>query len=209
MLRRTFYLAVIVLAWGAAPAQDLLPRDHGLRYAGKEGSRPVQVEITLREQPDGSIEYVEWVMPQGWARWLTRTKVRRATLAWENERLLPLGLDPGDGVREPPAGLPADALDELSVRLRARADIARGLGAATYQVWRADGSVEQWELQVEGPDTVDTPDGAYQALRFRLGTAEEWLTGWSAPLLVFHFVRLEHWQDGRKTGELALEEKQL
>ena len=209
MLRQTLCLALLVLACGVATGQDLLPRDHGLQYTGKQGSRPVQVEVTLREQPDGTLEYVEWVLPRGWARWLTRNQARRATLSFNGELLLPLRFDPGDGALAPPTDLPAGALDELSVRLRARADIARGLDSAEYMVWRADGSLEQWKLQVAGPDSLETPDGRYQAIRFRLGTAEEWLEGWSAPLLLFHFVRLEQWRDGRKTSELALSEKQL
>lgn len=209
MPRRTRYLALLFLAWSAAPAQDLLPLDHGLAYTGTEGIRPVRVEITLREQPDGTLEYVEWVVPTGWARWVTRTRVRRATLAYADEVLRPVSFDAGDGVGAPPADLPPGTLDEFSIRLRARADIARGLRSAAYPVWLADGRVEQWTLELGAAETITTPDGSYQALRFRLGSAQEWLEGWAAPLLVFHFVRLEHWRDGERVGELALVEKEL
>lgn len=209
MLQRTGCLALLLCAWSGAFAQDFLPLDHGLAYSGTAGIRPVRVEVTLRTQLDGTLEYVEWLAPTGWARWLTRSRVRRATLAYVDEQLRPLGFDPGDGMLTPPADLPPRALDELSVRLRARADIARGLRSAEYPVWRADGAVEQWTLTVGAAETVVTPDGRYQALRFRLGTAEEWLEGWSVPLLVFHFARLEHWRDGRQVGELVLEAKEL
>ncbi|NHA14349.1 hypothetical protein [Thioalkalivibrio sp. XN279] len=192
-----------------APAQDYLPRDHGLKYTGREGMRPVKVEITLREQPDGVLEYVEWTLPQGWARWFTRSSVRRARLDFADGRLSVLDFDPGDGPVAPPAAHPGTALDEFSVRLRARADIARGLRSAEYAVWRADGAMETWRLEVGEPGTVETPDGSYQALPFRLGTDSEWLDGWSAPLLVFHFVQLEHWRDDRQIGTLRLEDKQL
>jgi hypothetical protein len=205
-------LAAAVLLTGCAAlaaAQDYLPRDHGLKYAGRDGMRPVKVEVTLREQPDGTLEYVEWTMPQGWARWFTRASVRRARLAFADGRLSVLDFESGDGRKAPPTDLPAAALDEFSVRLRARADIARGLPGAEYVVWRADGGTETWRLEVGEPGTVETPDGTYQALSFRLGTDSEWFEGWSAPLLVFHFVQLEHWRDGRKTGELRLEDKQL
>lgn len=209
MLHRTRYLALLLLACGAVPAQDLYPLDHGLAYTGTAGIRPVRVEITLREQLDGTLEYVEWVIPAGWARWLSRTKARRATLAYADEMLRPVSFDAGDGAEHPPANLPPGALDELSVRLRARADIARGLRTATYSVWRADGTVEPWTLELGAAETVTTPDGNYQALRFRLGSPHEWLEGWAAPLLVFHFVRLEHWRDGKRISELALVEKEL
>jgi hypothetical protein len=208
--RHRLAAALFLVAFAAlAAAQDYLPRDHGLKYAGREGMRPVKVEVTLREQPDGILEYVEWTMPQGWARWFTRASVRRARLAYADGRLAVLDFDSGDGRTTPPASLPTAALDEFSVRLRARADIARGLRSAEYAVWRADGATETWRLEVGAPGTVETPDGTYQALSFRLGTDSEWFEGWSAPLLVFHFVQLEHWRDGRKTGELRLEDKQL
>lgn len=190
-------------------AQDFLPQDHGLKYVGREGMRPVAVEVTLREQPGGILEYVEWTMPQGWTRWFTRSRVRRARLAFGDGRLSVVDFDAGGGPMDPPATLPDATLDELSVRLRARADIARGLRRAEYAVWRADGSTETWTLEVGAPGAVETPDGTYQALPFRLGTDAAWLQGWSAPLLVFHFVQLERWRDGRKLGELLLQDKQL
>lgn len=209
MRRPTRYLALLILAWTGAAGQDLYPLDHGLAYEGTDGIRPVRVEITLRQQRDGTLEYAEWVMPTGWARWLTRSRVRRAMLAYADETLRPRSLDTGGEAAAPPADLPPGALDELSVRLRARADIARGLRTATYPVWRADGTIEQWTLELGAAETVSTPDGNYQALRFRLGTGQEWLEGWSAPLLVFHFVRLEFWRDGERIGELALVAKEL
>lgn len=202
--------ALILLGCAAlVAAQDLLPLDHGLKYTGREGVRPVTVELTLREQPDGTLEYVEWTMPRGWARWFTRATVRRSHLAFAAERLSVLDVDQGAGPVTLPADLPAATLDELAVRLRARADIAQGRRNGAYSVWRADGSAETWTLEVGQPGSVNTPDGTYQALPFRLGTESEWVEGWSAPLLVFHFVQLEHWRDGRKTGELRLQDKQL
>ena len=211
-MTRLRYLAGTLLLLGFATlgaTQDLLPQDHGLKYVGREGMRPVAVEVTLREQPDGILEYVEWTLPQGWARWFTRSRVRRARLAFSDGNLSVLDFDPGAGREDPPAALPDAALDELSVRLRARADIARGLRRAEYIVWRADGSTETWLLEVGAPGSVDTPDGTYQALPFRLGTDADWLQGWSAPLLVFHFVQLERWRDARKLSELLLQDKQF
>lgn len=209
MLQRTRYLALLLLAWSGAFAQDFFPLDHGLGYIGKDGGRPVRVEITLREQLDGTLEYVEWTIPRSWARWVTGTRVRRATLAYVDEQLLPLAFDAGDGAVAAPADLPPGTLDELSVRLRARTDIAQGRRSAEYSVWRADGTVERWTLELGEADTIATPDGNYQALRFRLGTADEWLEGWSVPLLVFHFARLELWREGERVSALALEEKEL
>jgi hypothetical protein len=205
-------LACFLLLAGLATVgatQDFLPLDHGLKYVGREGLRAVKVEITLQARPGGILEYMEWTMPQGWARWFTRAHVRRARLAFAGARLSVVDFDPGRGPLEPPASLPAATLDELSVRLRARADIARGLRRAEYSVWRADGAVETWIMEVGQPGSVETPDGTYQALPFRLGTDTDWLQGWSAPLLVFHFVQLERWRDGRKVSELRLEDKQL
>lgn len=202
-------IPLLLLAGTGAAGQDFLPLDHGLKYTGRDGLRPVSVEITLREQLDGTLEYAEWVLPQGWARWLTRSHARRARLAFADQRLSVLSFDARGGPVVPAEDLPDGVLDELSIRLRVRADIARGIRSADYQVWREDGSIEEWALKVDPPESVDTPDGTYQAFKFRLGSDSEWLEGWSAPLLVFHFVRLVHWRDGRKVGELNLSDKQL
>lgn len=190
-------------------AADLMPLDHGLRYVGHEGLKPVKVEVTLRERMEGGYDYVQWVMPRGWASWFGRSTRTHSSLAWQDESLKPMAFDAGRGAQAPPAGLRAGSLDELAVRLRVRADIARGKRQADYPVWRADGREETWTLTVKDTETVQTPDGSYTCLRFRLGTDEEWLEGWSAPLLVFHFVKLEHWRDGRMVGSLSLDEKQL
>jgi hypothetical protein len=56
---------------------------------------------------------------------------------------------------------------------------------------------------------VQTPNGAYQSLKFRLGSDTDWIDGWSAPLLVFHFVKIDTWRGGKKVGELRLDDKQL
>jgi hypothetical protein len=206
----------LVLAWALsflcvlqAAARDYLPRDHALRYSGYEGRASVTVEVTLREQPDGTFDYVQWTLPRGWGRWFSRSSTLRTQLTYEDERLRSVKVERQGRETPAPAGLAASALDPLGVRLRARADIARGLRHAEYTVWQEDGRLETWTLEVSQAETVATPNGAYQCLRFRLGTESDWLEGWSAPLLVFHFVRLEHWREGRKVGELSLEEKQL
>jgi hypothetical protein len=211
MVARSLYAWLLVLAAGCQPAagQDFVPQEHGLRYVGHEGRMPVTVEVTLREGTGGNYEYVLWVTPRSWASWFWRPTRLRSTLAYRDELLVPRGFDAGDGAERPPAGLPPGALDPFGVRLRARADIARGLRSAEYMVWRGGETYEPWRLQVTGTETVKTHDGSYEALKFRLGSETEWIDGWSAPLLVFHFVKLVSWRDGRKTSEVALEDKQF
>lgn len=202
---------LLALAWlqAGAQAQDFLPLDHSLRYEGKAGGKPVTVELTLRERPDGSFEYVEWVTPRSWAGWIGRATVVRTRLGYREDRLVPLGVDAGQGFETPPGDLDPAALDPLGVRLRARGDIARGIREAQYPVWTPRAGVTTWTLHVSGAEMIKTPDGHYQALKFRLGSEDEWIEGWSAPLLVFHFVKIVRWKDGRQVGELLLDEKQL
>jgi len=190
----------------AASAMDLLPEPHGLRYEGREGRIPVTVEITLRERPGGVLEYVRWVTPTGWAAWFRDPEVTRARLRFEDERLVLVGH--GEQNAAPPPELAPGTLDRLGIRLRVRADMARGVRKAEYTVWE-DGVTETWALEVTGREGVDTPDGRYDCLHVRLGTESEWIEAWSAPLLLFHFVRIEHWQDGRKVAEAALTAKEL
>ncbi|HKK04043.1 MAG TPA: DUF3108 domain-containing protein [Gammaproteobacteria bacterium] len=189
-----------------AGAMDLLPEPHGLRYEGREGRIPVTVEITLRERRAGVLEYVRWVTPTGWAAWFRDPEVTRARLRFEDERLVLVGHGEPDAT--PPPELAPGTLDSLGIRLRARADVARGMREAEYKVWK-DGLTQTWTLQVIDRESVDTPDGRYDCLRVRLGTESEWIEAWSAPLLLFHFVRIEHWQDGRKVAEAALTAKEL
>ena len=202
-------LPALLLVAAAAASDDLLPVEHSLRYIGCDERIPVIVEITLREQLGGEFDYVQWVTPTDWGAWLREPEVTRCRLSFRDETLATIDVDEGRGPKRPPSDLSAGALDALAVRLRARADIARGLRQAEYVVWNGGDDLEKWTLQVSGPDSVETPDGRYQALRFRLGSDTEWIDGWSAPLLVYHFVRLEHWRDGRKVGELSLDDKQL
>lgn len=211
MVVRTLYACLLVLASAAraAAGQDFVPQEHGLRYVGHEGRMPVTVEVTLREGTDGIFEYVQWVTPRSWASWFWRPVRLRSTLAYRDELLVPREFDAGDVAEHPPAGLPSGALDSLGVRLRARTDIARGLKSAEYVVWRGGETYEPWLLQVTGAETVKTHDGSYETLKFRLGSETEWIDGWSAPLLVFHFVKLVSWRDGRKISEVALEDKQF
>jgi hypothetical protein len=208
-MRALTLITLLLALTGGTEGRDFLPLDHGLRYVGHEGRIPVTVEITLREKLGGELEYTRWVTPRSWATWFRNASRSCSTLVYEDERLRPTGYDAGAGPRSPPADLPQGALDELAVRLRARSDIARGLRQAEYPVWREDGSLENWWLEVMEAETVSTPNGNYESLKFRLGTQTEWLEGWSAPLLVFHFVKLVHWRDGHKVGELLLDEKQL
>lgn len=206
-------LLVLILAMlataGPAAGRDYLPNDHGLRYVGHEGLVPVTVEITLQARPDGTLDYAQWVGPRGWASWFGRPTMTRTHLLYRDELLVPLGYDTGQGETPMPADVAAGSLDELAVRLRARADIARGLREAHYTVWSPAGGVRTWTLEVNGAETVQTPNGAYQSLKFRLGSETEWLEGWSAPLLVYHFVKLVSWREGKKTSELHLDDKQL
>lgn len=200
---------LLALMMNAAMARDFLPADHGLRYVGSIGIVPVTVEVTLRERPGGVLEYVEWVKPRNWAKWLRRPSVSRARLRFADDALELIDVDTGEGAQPPPVEPDNDALDALSIRLRARADIARGLVHAEYAVWNGDHAHETWTLDVTGPETVQTPDGPYDTLKFRLGSDTEWIEGWSAPLLVFHFVKIDSWRGGRKTAELSLDDKHL
>lgn len=210
VLRRLCWLVVLFAAsTHVATARDFMPLEHGLRYVGRDGIIPVTVEVTLRQRPDGAYEYVQWAAPRSWARWFGGTTVLRSRVEFRDDLLIPVDFDDGGGAQQPPAGLAPGTLDVLAARLRARADIARGLKHAEYTVWSGNGASETWTLEVNGSETVETPDGAYQSLKFRLGSAAEWIEGWSAPLLVFHFVRIDTWRDGKKVGELRLEEKQL
>ncbi|NGX16662.1 DUF3108 domain-containing protein [Wenzhouxiangella sp. XN24] len=212
-MRFLLVLLSLALAAGTFPAasMDLRPEEHGLRYTGREGGTPVSVEITLRERRDGALDYVHWVTPTGWRGWFGEPTVTRVRYRYEEERLELSGFVEDDVLRSPdiaPAEMAPGTLDSLGIRLRARGDIARGTEKATYDVWH-EGRLEQWVLQVAGPERVTTPDGTYDALRFRLGTESKWIEGWSVPLLLFHFARIERWEDGRKVAELALEDKEL
>lgn len=210
VLRRVCWLVALLAATsGSAPARDLLPLDHGLRYIGREGLAPVQVEVTLREHPDGDFEYVQWVEPRSWASWFRRPSVTRSRLQFSNELLVPLAYEDAHGVHKPPPGLAPEAIDVLAVRLRARADIARGARQAEYTVWNGGEATDPWTLEVSGTEIVRTPDGTYETLKFRLGSGAEWIEGWSAPLLVFHFVKIVHWRAGKKLATFELDDKQL
>lgn len=210
VLRRLCWLVVLFAAsTHVATARDFMPLEHGLRYVGRDGIIPVTVEVTLSRRPDGAYEYVQWAAPRSWARWFGGTTVLRSRVAFRDDVLIALDFDDGGGAQQPPAGLAPGTLDALAARLRARADIAQGLKHAEYTVWSGDGASETWTLEVDGSETVQTPDGAYPSLKFRLGSAAEWIEGWSAPLLVFHFVRIDTWRDGKKVGELRLDDKQL
>ena len=210
VLRRLCWLmAMLAASASVAIARDFMPLDHGLRYVGRDGIIPVSVEVTLRQRPDGAYEYVHWVSPRSWAGWFGRTSVLRSRLRFQDDLLMSIELDDGQGARQPPADLAAGTLDFFSVRLRARADIAQGLKHAEYTVWNGGDARETWTLEVTGTETVQTPNGAYQSLKFRLGSDTDWIEGWSAPLLVFHFVKIDTWRGGKKVGELRLDDKQL
>jgi hypothetical protein len=209
---RSILIAALPMALAPASvlAYDFLPQDHGLRYLGREGRTPVTVEITLRERPDNTFEYVEWVTPRSWGSWLGgEATSKRTRLEYRDDWLVVLDVNDGDGAELPPDDLAAGALDALSVRLRARGDIARGMRQAEYTVWNGGPTAETWTLEVNGSEIVQTPNGAYEALKFRLGSDTEWIEGWSAPLLIFHFAKIESWRDGRKVGEFSLDDKQL
>ncbi len=201
-------LAAGALATGVL-ATDFLPQDHGLRYTGREERTPVTVEITLRERPGGRFEYTRWVTPTGWSGWFRKPTRTQARLQYDDELLTTLDLNENEARLSLPPGLPPGTLDALSIRLRARGDIARGVRQAEYSVWNGGDDIETWTLSVSGAETVETPDGRYESLRFRLGSEHQWIEGWSTPLLLFHFVKIVSWQDGRQTGELLLEDKQF
>jgi hypothetical protein len=204
--------ALLASAAVAAQPVDYPPGDHGLRYVGREGRLPVTVEITLQEQAGESMEYMRWVAPRSWGAWFSDApSVLRTRLEYRDGLLVPVSFDNGngDGEQLPPANLLRGALDEFSVRLRARSDIVRGLQTAEYTVWRGGNTVETWTLNVLDREMVHTPDGLYECFKLRLGTEAEWIEAWSAPLLLFHFVKIDSWRDGRKVAELRLDDKQL
>jgi hypothetical protein len=209
MNKAFWLLALFATAVVAAEPRDYPPGDHGLRYIGHEGRYPVTVEITLRDRPDGAIEYVRWVTPSSWASWFKDPTTLRTRLAYRDDLLVPLGFDDGTGEQTPPGNLQRGALDEFSVRLRARSDIVRGVQEAEYAVWRGGDTVETWRLEVIDREIVETPDGRYECFRVRLGNDVEWIEAWSAPLLLFHFVKIDSWRDGRKVLALRLDDKQL
>jgi hypothetical protein len=212
-MREIFCLAALFASGAtASPPVDYLPGDHGLRYVGREGWIPVTVEITLVERPGQGIEYMRWEGPRSWATWFSDdTKTLRTQLEYREGLLWPVSYDDGNGKGEqkPPGNLLRGTLDELSVRLRARSDIVRGLQEAEYTVWRGGDTVETWKLNVLDREMVDTPDGQYECFKLRLGSEKEWIEAWSAPLLLFHFVKIDRWRDGEKVAELRLDDKQL
>jgi hypothetical protein len=211
---RIFFCLAALLASAAmaAPPVDYLPGDHGLRYVGREGRLPVIVEITLVERPGQAIEYMRWEGPRSWATLFSDdTKTLRTRLEYRDGLLVPVSYDDGNGQGEqkPPRNLTRGTLDEFSVRLRARADVVRGVQNAEYTVWRGGDTVETWKLNVLNRETVKTPDGEYECFKLRLGNDAEWIEAWSAPLLLFHFVKIDRWRNGEKIAELRLDDKQL
>lgn len=203
------FVALFLAVIGPVQGLDLRPVDHGLRYVGHEGRLPVSVEVTLRERANGDFEYVQWLEPRSWASWFGRAKATRSQLQFRNDLLVTIACEDPGGVRTPPPDLSPGVIDEFAVRLRARADIARGARQAEYSVWTGGESVETWILEVSGAETVRTPDGNYETLKFRLGSGTEWIEGWSAPLLVFHFVKIVHWRGGKKIATFELDDKRL
>ena len=201
-------LAGILAVWACAPAAAALHAEHSLRYVGWLGWKPVTVEVTLRARPGDLFEYREWVAPRWWAAILGDPEARQTTLRAAGTDLQPVAHENGTGSTSL-AELEPGVVDLLSVRLEARADLARGRSEARYRVWQEDGRIETWTLELTGTDEVDTPDGRYQALTFRLGNGVHWIRGWSAPLLAFHFVRLEFWEEGSRVGSLDLAGREL
>jgi len=202
------FLAAVISAALAPAAFAALHAEHALRYAGWLGWKPVTVEVTLRQRPGEIYEYREWTSPRWWAAFLGDPVARQTILRVEGAQMRPVSHDDGVG-STPLDGLEADVLDFLSVRLQARADLAAGRSPVEYRVWLEDGRIENWRLEFTGTGEVDTPDGRYQCLTFRLGNESRWLEGWSAPLLAFHFVRLEFWEQGSRVGSLELEAREL
>lgn len=214
MRATTLWLVMLPGLWlcgvsAAVMASDFLPQDHGLRYTGREGRTPVTVEITLRERLGGRFEYTRWVTPRRWGSWFREPARTQTRLQYRDDLLTTLDFSENEVLLTLPPGLPPGTLDALSIRLRARGDIARGVRQAEYTVWNGGDDIETWTLAVSGAETVATPDGRYESLRFRLGSEHQWIEGWSTPLLLFHFVKIVSWQDGRQTGELLLDDKQL
>ncbi len=208
--RRSSHLAVgLLLALAHQPAAAVLHAEHSLRYLGWIGMKPVTVEVTLRARPGDLYEYREWVAPRWWAGFFGEPEMHETMLRAKDADLRPVTHLSWSGDETDLGGLPADVVDLLLVRLEARADIAAGTRRADYAVWQEDGSVETWRLEVTGDETVETPDARYRALTFRLGNEEHSIRGWSAPLLAFHFVRLEFWEGDERVGVLELSEKEL
>jgi hypothetical protein len=149
--------------------------------------------------------------PAASCSWGRGTSTLRTRLEYRDGLLVPVSYDDGNGKGEqtPPGNLLRGTLDELSVRLRARSDIVRGLQEAEYTVWRGGDTVETWKLNVLDRETVETPDGEYECFKLRLGNDKEWIEAWSAPLLLFHFVKIDRWRNGEKIAELRLDDKQL
>ena len=98
-------------ACSLASAADFVPKDHGLRYLGKEGRTPVVVEITLSERLDGTFDYVQLTGPRSWGAWFNEPKTVRAHLRYKDELLVAEEVDAGDGAAAPPSGLPPGTLD--------------------------------------------------------------------------------------------------
>jgi len=201
-------LAGLVGIGVCASALAALHAEHSLRYVGWVGWKPVTVEITLRERAGGLYEYREWTAPRWWAALLGDPVARQTTLRAAGSDFRPVAHENG-ATTSPLDHLEPDVVVFLSVRLEARADLAADRHGARYQVWQEDGRVEDWTLELTGTGEVDTPDGRYQCVTFRLGNDARWIRGWSAPLLAFHFVRLEFWEEGRRVGSLDLESREL
>jgi len=200
---------LLLLALVSADAAGALHAEHSLRYSGWMGFTPVTVEVTLRKRDAGLYEYREWIAPRWWAAALGDPTARRTLMRIDGANFRPVAHEPGEGDPADLENLEDDAFDLLSVRLEARADIAAGRDGALYRVWQDDGTMETWTLELTGTAEIQTPDARYQALTFRLGNTEHWIAGWSAPLLAFHFVRLEFWEDGDRRASLDLEAKEL
>lgn len=203
-------LAGIALALlGAGPAHAVLHAEHALRYTGWMGWTPVTVEVTLRERPGNLYEYREWEAPRWWATVLGSPEARQTMMRVAGSDFRPVSYEAPDGTVSLLDDLEPDVFDPLGVRLEARADLAAGRREAAYRVWQPDGSIETWRLEVTGDEVVETPDARYRALTFRLGNDAHWIRGWSAPLVVFHFVKLEFWEADKRVGLLELEVKEL
>jgi len=197
---------VAVGLWATAAAA--LHAEHSLRYVGWLGWKPVTVEVTLRKRAGDLFEYREWVAPRWWAALLGDPVARQTTLRAAGSDFRPVAHQNGTGTSSL-EHLEPDVVDLLAVRLEARADLAAGRSGVRYRVWQEDGRIETWTLERTGTGEVDTPDGRYQCLTFRLGNDARWIRGWSAPLLAFHFVRLEFWEEDRRIGSLDLESREL
>ncbi|MEJ2515194.1 MAG: hypothetical protein P8080_02905 [Gammaproteobacteria bacterium] len=198
-----------LLALACQPAGAVLHAEHSLRYLGWMGLKPVTVEITLRARPRDMFEYREWIAPRWWAGFFGEPEMHETMLRAEDSDFRPVIHTSWSGEAVDLQTLPDEVVDLLLVRLEARADIASGVRQADYAVWQDDGTIETWRLEVTGDETVETPDARYRALTFELGNKDHSIRGWSAPLLAFHFVRLEFWEGQDRVGVLELAEKEL